>query len=172
MVLLIKWGKTMKRGRKPLNIKNITFTMSITQAEAETLSKHGSTYQKAIRNLINEERQKDLNEAIGGTAKTAQSSDDGSQNENEAKASAAVCPHCGKSHYVVDNITTTVLATPTIVRDGMIVPQPGADKAVAHCTCLECGKSFETGQIPLGKMLKVDPIPTTAVADASDKGAE
>lgn len=70
MVLLIKWGKTMKRGRKPLNIKNITFTMSITQAEAETLSKHGNTYQKAIRNLINEERQKDLNEASGAVCLT------------------------------------------------------------------------------------------------------
>lgn len=61
----------MKRGRKPLSIKNITFTMSITPAEAETLLKHGNTYQKAIRNLINGERQKDLNEAIGGAAKTA-----------------------------------------------------------------------------------------------------
>lgn len=149
----------MKRGRKPLNIKNITFTMSITPTEAETLSKHGNTYQKAIRNLINEERQKDLNEAIGGTAKTAQSPGDGSQNENEGKASGTVCPHCGKSYYEVNYITSTALATPTVVRDGMIVPQPNANKIVAHCTCLECGKSFETNQIPLGKMVKAGPIP-------------
>lgn len=95
---------------------------------------------------------------------------DGSQNENEGKASGAVCPHCGKSHYTVDYIKTTALATPTVVRDGMIVPQPEANKAVACCTCLECGKSFETGQIPLGQMVKSDPIPTTV--DAADKGAE
>ena len=63
----------MKRGRKPLTVKNITFTMSVTPAEAETLLKHGNTYQKAIRNLINEKKQKDLNEAIEETAKAAKS---------------------------------------------------------------------------------------------------
>ena len=63
----------MKRGRKPLTIKNITFTMSITQEEAETLLKHGNTYQNAIRNLINEEKQKDLTKAIEETAKAAKS---------------------------------------------------------------------------------------------------
>lgn len=63
----------MKRGRKPLSIKSITFTMSITPAEAETLLKHGNTYQNAIRNLINEEKQKDLNEAIKETVKATKS---------------------------------------------------------------------------------------------------
>lgn len=98
------------------------------------------------------------NHAAAPAASDGTAPGDGSQNENEGKASGAVCPHCGKSHYVVDNITTTSLATPTIVRDGMIVPQPEANRAVAHCTCLECGKSFETGQIPLEQTAK--PIPT------------
>lgn len=62
---------------------------------------------------------------------------------------AITCPHCGKSHFRVDGISTTTLATPTIVRDGHLVPQPNVNKTRARCTCLECGEQFETAQNPL-----------------------
>ena len=64
-------------------------------------------------------------------------------------AAAITCPHCGKSHFRVDDISTTAIATPTIVRDGHLVPQPNANKTRARCTCLECGEQFETAQNPL-----------------------
>ena len=67
---------------------------------------------------------------------------------------AVTCPHCGKSHFRVDGVSTTTLATPTIVRDGHIVPQPNVNKTRARCTCLECGEQFETAQNPL------NPTPT------------
>ena len=67
---------------------------------------------------------------------------------------AVTCPHCGKSHFRVDGISTTALATPTIVRDGHLVPQPNVNKTRARCTCLECGEQFETAQNPL------NPTPT------------
>lgn len=60
------------------------------------------------------------------------------------------CPHCGKSHYQVDNAKTTTLSMPTIVRDGHVVPQPDINRTTYSCTCLECGKQFETTQDPLG----------------------
>ena len=59
------------------------------------------------------------------------------------------CPRCGKSHFSIDSATTTVLATPTVIRDGRIVPQPSINKTHTHCTCLECGEQFETLQDPL-----------------------
>ena len=59
------------------------------------------------------------------------------------------CPYCGNSHFRVDSVSTTTVATPTIVRDGHIVPQPNVNKTHARCTCLECGKQFETAQDPL-----------------------
>lgn len=62
---------------------------------------------------------------------------------------AVTCPHCGKSHFRVDGVSTTTLATPTIVRDGHLVPQPNVNKTRARCTCLECGEQFETAQNPL-----------------------
>ena len=71
---------------------------------------------------------------------------------------AITCPHCGKSHFRVDGVSTTTLATPTIVRDGHIVPQPNVNKTHARCTCLECGKQFETAQDPL--------IPASAAQEA------
>ena len=64
-------------------------------------------------------------------------------------AAAITCPHCGKSHFRVDDISTTAIATPTIVRDGHLVPQPNVNKTRARCTCLECGEKFETAQNPL-----------------------
>ena len=64
-------------------------------------------------------------------------------------AAAITCPHCGKSHFRVDGVSTTTLATPTIVRDGHIVPQPNVNKTRTRCTCLECGEHFETAQDPL-----------------------
>ena len=64
-------------------------------------------------------------------------------------AAATTCPHCGKSHFRVDGVSTTTLATPTIVRDGHLVPQPNVNKTRARCTCLECGEQFETAQNPL-----------------------
>ena len=64
-------------------------------------------------------------------------------------AAAITCPHCGKSHFRVDDISTTAIATPTIVRDGHLVPQPNVNKTRARCTCLECGEQFETAQNPL-----------------------
>ena len=71
---------------------------------------------------------------------------------------AITCPHCGKSHFRVDGVSTTTLATPTIVRDGHIVPQPNVNKTRARCTCLECGEHFETAQDPLS------PTPTAEEA--------
>ena len=68
------------------------------------------------------------------------------------------CPYCGKSHFRVDSISTTAIATPTIVRDGHIVPQPNVNKTRARCTCLECGEHFETAQDPLS------PTPTAEEA--------
>lgn len=62
-----------KRGRKPLTVKNITFTMSVTPAEAETLLKHGNTYQKAIRNLINEEKKQNWDKAVKETVEASRS---------------------------------------------------------------------------------------------------
>lgn len=64
-------------------------------------------------------------------------------------AATITCPHCGKSHFRVDDISTTAIATPTIVRDGRLVPQPNVNKTRARCTCLECGEQFETAQNPL-----------------------
>lgn len=64
-------------------------------------------------------------------------------------AGAITCPYCGKSHFRVDGVSATAVATPTIVRDGRVVPQPNANKTRARCTCLECGKQFETAQDPL-----------------------
>lgn len=64
-------------------------------------------------------------------------------------AATVTCPHCGKSHFRVDGVSTTTLATPTIVRDGHLVPQPNVNKTRARCTCLECGEQFETAQNPL-----------------------
>lgn len=64
-------------------------------------------------------------------------------------AATITCPHCGKSHFRVDDIYTTAIATPTIVRDGHLVPQPNVNKMRARCTCLECGEQFETAQNPL-----------------------
>ena len=64
-------------------------------------------------------------------------------------AATITCPHCGKSHFRVDDISTTAIATPTIVRDGHLVPQPNVNKTRARCTCLECGEKFETAQNPL-----------------------
>ena len=64
-------------------------------------------------------------------------------------AAAIACPYCGKSHFRVDGVLSTAVATPTIVRDGRIVPQPNANETRARCTCLECGKQFETAQDPL-----------------------
>lgn len=62
---------------------------------------------------------------------------------------AITCPHCGKSHFRVDGVTTTAVSMPTIVRDGHIVPQPDVNKTRTRCTCLECGEQFETAQDPL-----------------------
>lgn len=64
-------------------------------------------------------------------------------------AATITCPHCGKSHFRVDDISTTTIATHTIVRDGHLVPQPNVNKTRARCTCLECGEQFETAQNPL-----------------------
>ena len=64
-------------------------------------------------------------------------------------AAAITSPHCGKSHFRVDEVSTTAIATPTIVRDGHLVPQPNVNKTRARCTCLECGEQFETAQNPL-----------------------
>ena len=64
-------------------------------------------------------------------------------------APAITCPHCGKSHFRVDEVSTTAIATPAIVRDGHLVPQPNVNKTRARCTCLECGEQFETAQNPL-----------------------
>ena len=64
-------------------------------------------------------------------------------------AAAITCPHCGKSHFRVDEVSTTAIATPAIVRDGHLVPQPNVNKTRARCTCLECGEQFETAQNPL-----------------------
>lgn len=64
-------------------------------------------------------------------------------------AAAITCPHCGKSHFKIDGVSTTALAVPTIVRDGHIVPQPNINKTRTLCTCLECGEHFETAQDPL-----------------------
>ena len=64
-------------------------------------------------------------------------------------AAAITCPHCGKSHFIVDEVSTTAIATPAIVRDGHLVPQPNINKTRARCTCLECGEQFETAQNPL-----------------------
>ena len=64
-------------------------------------------------------------------------------------AAAITCPHCGKSHFRVDGISTAAIATPDIVRDGHLVPQPNVNKTRARCTCLECGEQFEAAQNPL-----------------------
>ena len=64
-------------------------------------------------------------------------------------AATITCPHCGKSPFRVDDISTTAIATPAIVRDGHLVPQPNVNKTRARCTCLECGEQFETAQNPL-----------------------
>ena len=64
-------------------------------------------------------------------------------------AATITCPHCGKSHFRVDEVSTTAIATPAIVRDGHLVPQPNVNKTRARCTCLECGEQFETAQNPL-----------------------
>ena len=64
-------------------------------------------------------------------------------------AAAITCPHCGKSHFRVDEVSTTAIATPAIVRDGHLVTQPNVNKTRARCTCLECGEQFETAQNPL-----------------------
>lgn len=63
----------MKRGRKAKNVKNITFTMSVSPAEAETLLKHGPTLQKAIRNIIDQEMQKEFDEATKETIEATRS---------------------------------------------------------------------------------------------------
>lgn len=63
---------------------------------------------------------------------------------------AITCPHCGKSHFRIDGVSTTALAVPTTVRDGHIVPQSNVNKTRTRCTCLECGKQFETTQDLLG----------------------
>lgn len=64
-------------------------------------------------------------------------------------AATITCPHCGKSHFRVDDVSTTAIATPAIVRDGHLVQQPNVNKTRARCTCLECGEQFETAQNPL-----------------------
>lgn len=66
-----------------------------------------------------------------------------------ADSDMVACPNCGKSNFTVDHSFTTALAMPTIVRDGRVVKQPDLNKTVTHCTCLECGKQFETTQDPL-----------------------
>lgn len=63
----------MKRGRKPLTIKNITFTMSVSPAEAETLLKHGATLQKAIRNMIKEETKQTFDKTVKETVEASKS---------------------------------------------------------------------------------------------------
>lgn len=73
-------------------------------------------------------------------------------------AAAITCPHCGKSHFRIDGVSTTTLAVPTIVRDGRVVPQPNINKTRTRCTCLECGEHFETAQDPLS------PTPTAEEA--------
>ena len=65
-------------------------------------------------------------------------------------ADAISCPYCGKSHFMVDGISTTALAVPTAVRDGYVVPQPNINKTRTRCTGLECGKQFKTTRDLLG----------------------
>lgn len=64
---------------------------------------------------------------------------------------AIVCPKCGHSHFSVDYCRNIDLAMPTIVRDGHLVPQQPLTKTRWHCTCLDCGSTFETARDPLGQ---------------------
>ena len=51
------------------------------------------------------------------------------------------CPHCGKSHYRENYMTSTLIGWSPIVKDG-VRNDHNPNTITTHCTCLECGKEF------------------------------
>ena len=51
------------------------------------------------------------------------------------------CPHCGKSHYREDYMTSTAMGWSPIVKDGVRYDED-PNIHTTHCTCLECGGEF------------------------------
>ena len=51
------------------------------------------------------------------------------------------CPHCGKSHFVINYCITTAMYCPVVIKDGKVVSED-TNKTTSHCTCLECKKDF------------------------------
>ncbi len=54
------------------------------------------------------------------------------------------CPYCGKSHFIINSATSTLVYVPTIISEGKVEQQSNPNKTTYNCTCLECHKDFET----------------------------
>ena len=100
-----------------------------------------------------------LSEDVLGPRPAASDPQEAAAMGNRAAAPAVLtAPAPGDGSLTINGVSATAVATPTIVRDGRIVPQPNVNKTRARCTCLECGKQFEADQDPLS--------PTPAAGEA------
>lgn len=52
-----------------------------------------------------------------------------------------LCPHCGKSNYMVRYTTTTAMYFPIIMKDGVNV-NPDRNISTTHCQCMSCSTFF------------------------------
>lgn len=52
-----------------------------------------------------------------------------------------LCPHCGKSHYMVRYTTTTAMYFPVIMKDGVNI-NPDRNISTTYCECIACGTHF------------------------------
>ena len=54
-----------------------------------------------------------------------------------------LCPHCGKSHYIVRYTTTTAMYFPVIIKDGINTnTNPDRNITTTHCECMSCSTLF------------------------------
>ena len=68
------------------------------------------------------------------------------------------CPYCGARYYEEKGTINSLVYTPRIYKDGILVDTPNPNWSITHFHCLVCGKDFETKN---GKVLKIDNVVTT-----------
>lgn len=51
------------------------------------------------------------------------------------------CPHCGVSHYIVENRISTQAYYPPIIKNGFNI-NPDRNKTLFVCRCMKCSTEF------------------------------
>lgn len=60
------------------------------------------------------------------------------------------CPFCGKSNLIINYSTSTCMYCPPVYKDGEWIFKDHNIHTM-HCTCLECGKAFDSNDTLLSE---------------------